>query len=122
MYGGPGFVGEVLLLLQHVAQPLHRLLAGALLAAGGPYDGRLDPAAVARELAEDGRRLVFFVDDNLFTDRAAATELLRQIRPLGLRWTAQATDSTRIGWIAKISAASRAAVEAPVTILRVYCS
>ncbi len=50
-----------------------------------------DPREVARELAQDGRRLVFFVDDNLIADRPAAIALLEQLRPLRLRWSAQAS-------------------------------
>lgn len=60
------------------------------LLAGGRRSVR-DPEEVARELARDGRRLVFFVDDNLIADRDAAKALLRAIAPLGLRWSAQAS-------------------------------
>lgn len=36
-----------------------------------------------------GRRLVFFVDDNLFVDVEQAKELFRALIPLGIRWTCQ---------------------------------
>lgn len=42
------------------------------------------------------RRPVFFVDDNLFSDRATLERMLDAIRPLGLRWVCQTTiDVTR---------------------------
>jgi radical SAM superfamily enzyme YgiQ (UPF0313 family) len=50
-----------------------------------------DPRQVVQELAEDGRRLVFFVDDNFIADRAAVMVLLRELVPLKLRWSAQAS-------------------------------
>lgn len=46
-------------------------------------------AEVVDELRALGRREVFFVDDNLLADLARARELLRAIRPLGLRWMGQ---------------------------------
>jgi radical SAM superfamily enzyme YgiQ (UPF0313 family) len=46
---------------------------------------------VVDELARDGRKFVFFVDDNLVSDAAAAKELLRALIPLKVRWTAQAS-------------------------------
>jgi len=45
---------------------------------------------VVAELARDGARYVFFVDDNIIADRAAALELFHGIRPLGLSWFSQA--------------------------------
>lgn len=57
---------------------------------GGSHTHR-SPQAVADELARDGRRMVFFVDDNLIVDVDAAKELFRHLIPLRLRWTAQAS-------------------------------
>lgn len=46
--------------------------------------------AVAEELhALDSRKLVFFVDDNLFSSRPQLDALLAAIQPLGLRWSCQ---------------------------------
>jgi len=46
--------------------------------------------SVVRELqALDTRKLVFFVDDNLFSSRKSLEELLAAIRPLGIRWCCQ---------------------------------
>lgn len=50
-----------------------------------------DPRRVAEELARRGRKLVFFVDDNLLADAEAAKVLLRALLPLKLRWSAQAS-------------------------------
>ncbi len=47
-------------------------------------------AEVVRELERDGRKMVFFVDDNIIADRSAATELFQAIRPLKIRWLGQA--------------------------------
>ncbi len=49
------------------------------------------PQEVAGELARSGRKLVFFVDDNIIADVTAAKALFREIIPLKLRWTAQAS-------------------------------
>ena len=47
-------------------------------------------ASLLEELAGlDRRRLVFFVDDNLFSTRAQIDALLRAIAPLRLRWACQ---------------------------------
>jgi radical SAM superfamily enzyme YgiQ (UPF0313 family) len=46
---------------------------------------------VIRELQAQGRRTVFFVDDNIVADRAAAKELFRALRPLRIRWVSQAS-------------------------------
>jgi radical SAM superfamily enzyme YgiQ (UPF0313 family) len=49
-----------------------------------------EPQTVADELRAIGtRRLVFFVDDNLFNSRAALDALLSAVRPLGIRWSCQ---------------------------------
>lgn len=61
---------------------------------GNLYRGRFScrpPEEVAVELAADGRKLVFFVDDNIIADMAAAKVLFRELIPLKLRWTAQAS-------------------------------
>jgi len=47
------------------------------------------PKEVADEVARDGRKLVFFVDDNIIADAEAAKALFRELVPLKLRWTAQ---------------------------------
>jgi radical SAM superfamily enzyme YgiQ (UPF0313 family) len=47
-------------------------------------------AEVVRELERDGRKLVFFVDDNIIANREQATELFRAIKPLKIRWLGQA--------------------------------
>lgn len=53
-------------------------------------------AEVLREIEEAGRRLVFFVDDNLFVDIPKAKELFTALIPLGIRWTCQTSlDITR---------------------------
>ena len=46
---------------------------------------------MAAELAERKSRFVFFVDDNLVADRQAAVRLFKALRPLKLRWSAQAS-------------------------------
>jgi radical SAM superfamily enzyme YgiQ (UPF0313 family) len=45
---------------------------------------------VVDELARDGARLVFFVDDNIVGDREAAAALFRALVPLRIRWVSQA--------------------------------
>ena len=44
---------------------------------------------VIAELRDQDRRLVFFVDDNLVSDREAAKRLLRELIPLKIRWVSQ---------------------------------
>jgi radical SAM superfamily enzyme YgiQ (UPF0313 family) len=44
---------------------------------------------VCEEIVRAGRRLVFFVDDNLFVDIPKAKELFTALIPLGIRWTCQ---------------------------------
>jgi len=46
---------------------------------------------VVREIAEDGRRSWFFVDDNIVADPRAARELFREIEGLKIRWVSQAS-------------------------------
>lgn len=51
---------------------------------------RRSPEDVAGEISRLGRRrVVFFVDDNLFADRESLLALLDAIRPLGVRWACQ---------------------------------
>lgn len=45
---------------------------------------------VISEITEQRRRDLFFVDDNLISNPAAAKELLRALIPLGIRWVSQA--------------------------------
>ena len=44
-----------------------------------------------REIAEQQRRLIFFVDDNLCANREAAKALFRAITPLRIRWVSQSS-------------------------------
>lgn len=44
---------------------------------------------VCAEIERAGRRLVFFVDDNLFVDVPRAKELFHALIPLGIRWCCQ---------------------------------
>ncbi len=53
--------------------------------------GHRPVARVVAELADQKRRTVFFVDDNIIADIAAAKELFRALVPLGIRWTGQAS-------------------------------
>jgi len=48
-------------------------------------------ADVVDEIRRLDRRLVFFVDDNIFSSLAAAEELFQALRPLGIRWVCQAS-------------------------------
>ena len=58
----------------------------------GKYRDQRDPLDVVAELgALPRRRLVFFVDDNLFESRASLEALLRAIAPLRRRWCCQIT-------------------------------
>lgn len=47
--------------------------------------------AVLGDLQSLRKRLVFFVDDNLVGNKAAARELFEAVTPLGLRWIGQAS-------------------------------
>ncbi len=44
---------------------------------------------VAEEAASAGRRVIFFVDDNLFSNRKDTEALLRALVPLRIRWACQ---------------------------------
>jgi radical SAM superfamily enzyme YgiQ (UPF0313 family) len=58
----------------------------------GAYRDQRDPEDVASEMRMlPKRRLVFFVDDNLFWTRDAFVKLMRAITPLKMRWTCQIT-------------------------------
>lgn len=46
---------------------------------------------VVDEIRSQGRRYLFFVDDNIVADRAAAKELFRALVPLRVRWVSQAS-------------------------------
>lgn len=48
-------------------------------------------ADVLADLRQVGKRLVFFVDDNMVGDKASARELFEAITPLGVRWIGQAS-------------------------------
>jgi len=61
---------------------------------GSIYRGHFphrDPKEVAKEVAGSGRKLVFFVDDNLVADSEAAKALFRELIPLKIRWISQAS-------------------------------
>lgn len=47
--------------------------------------------AVVRELEQQNRKLVFFVDDNIVGNPAAAKALFRALIPLRIRWVSQAS-------------------------------
>jgi radical SAM superfamily enzyme YgiQ (UPF0313 family) len=46
---------------------------------------------VIREIEDQGRRTLFFVDDNITANRRAAKELFRALVPLRVRWVSQAS-------------------------------
>jgi radical SAM superfamily enzyme YgiQ (UPF0313 family) len=48
-------------------------------------------AEVVREIEAANRKLVFFVDDNIVADPAAAKALFRALTPLRIRWVSQGT-------------------------------
>lgn len=63
-------------------------------ATGNIYKGKFayrSPREVAEELERDGRRFVFFVDDNLIASPEMAKQLFRELIPLKVRWTAQSS-------------------------------
>ncbi len=45
---------------------------------------------VIRELAHNGAKLVFFVDDNIVADKPQATQLFQALKALNIRWFGQA--------------------------------
>jgi radical SAM superfamily enzyme YgiQ (UPF0313 family) len=46
---------------------------------------------VLAEIADQERKLIFFIDDNLVSDHEAAKALLRELIPLKIRWVSQAS-------------------------------
>ena len=46
---------------------------------------------VLREIEMQGRRVIFFVDDNFLSDHAAAKAFLRELIPMRIRWVSQAS-------------------------------
>ena len=46
---------------------------------------------VVKEVQSQNRRMLFFVDDNIVADRAAAKELFRALIPLRIKWVSQGT-------------------------------
>jgi radical SAM superfamily enzyme YgiQ (UPF0313 family) len=58
----------------------------------GTYRAQRDPADIAAEMRTlPPRRLVFFVDDNLYWRRDAFVALMRALIPLKMRWSCQIT-------------------------------
>ena len=53
------------------------------------YIRRIDE--VVREISEQNRKFIFFIDDNIATDRKALRELCRELIPLGINWISQAS-------------------------------
>jgi radical SAM superfamily enzyme YgiQ (UPF0313 family) len=73
--------------------------------AGGAFHTRRIDRVLA-EIASQGRRYLFFVDDNIVADPAAAKELFREIEPLKVRWVSQASvdmtgDRELMEWMAR---------------------
>jgi radical SAM superfamily enzyme YgiQ (UPF0313 family) len=63
-------------------------------ATGNIYCGSFVTRPVAetiRELEQDGRKFVFFADDNIIADIPAAKEFFKALIPLKVRWTGQAS-------------------------------
>jgi len=62
---------------------------------------------LVREIQESERKLIFFVDDNIVSDQAAAKELFRALIPLKVHWVSQASiDMTRDQELMELMAAS----------------
>jgi radical SAM superfamily enzyme YgiQ (UPF0313 family) len=62
---------------------------------------------VCEEIERAGRRIVFFVDDNLFVDVPKAKELFTALRPLGISWFCQSSiDIARDRELVKLMARS----------------
>ena len=57
---------------------------------GSTWRGRA-PEETAADVAAQGRRHVFLVDDNIAADHEAAKQLFRALIPLGIRWVSQAS-------------------------------
>lgn len=89
LYAGKGYLPVSL--LQFGRGCPHRCEFCAIGAYFGHRHVARPVAEVLAEIAACGRRDLFFVDDNLVADGAAAKELLRALAPLGVRWVSQAT-------------------------------
>jgi len=63
----------------------------AVSAASARRYSRRAVAEVLREIEEQQRKRVFFVDDNIVCDREAAKEFFQALIPLRIRWVSQAT-------------------------------
>ncbi len=58
------------------------------------------PEVVAEELSQMREKIIFFADDNIFADKAAALSLFKAIAPLKKRWACQISmDAARDGEI-----------------------
>lgn len=69
------------------------------------YIRRIDE--VIREISEQDRKFIFFVDDNIATDRNALKDLCRELIPLRIHWISQASlDVTKDQNLMKIMADS----------------
>lgn len=69
------------------------------------YIRRIDE--VIREITEQERRFIFFVDDNIGSDKKALKELCQELIPLKIHWFSQASlDLTRDAEIMKVMADS----------------
>jgi radical SAM superfamily enzyme YgiQ (UPF0313 family) len=69
------------------------------------YIRRIDE--VLREITEQERKFIFFVDDNIGSDKKALKELCRELIPLKIHWFSQASlDLTRDPEIMKLMADS----------------
>jgi radical SAM superfamily enzyme YgiQ (UPF0313 family) len=53
------------------------------------YIRRIDE--VIREITEQNRKFIFFIDDNIATDRNALRDLCRELIPLHINWISQAS-------------------------------
>ncbi|MCX6877289.1 MAG: B12-binding domain-containing radical SAM protein [Verrucomicrobia bacterium] len=63
-------------------------------ATGNIYHGKTQhrsPRAMVEEIERQDRNQVFFVDENIVADTAAAKALFRELIPLGIHWTGQAS-------------------------------
>jgi radical SAM superfamily enzyme YgiQ (UPF0313 family) len=63
----------------------------AVSASANQQHYRRDVREVVREVEAQERRRLFFVDDNIVSDREAAKELFRALIPLRVRWVSQAS-------------------------------
>ena len=69
------------------------------------YIRRIDE--VLKEIAEQERKFVFFVDDNIASDKKALKELCRELIPIKLKWFSQASlDVTKDDELMKLMADS----------------